>query len=206
MSVLRILVVDDHQLLREGIAGVVADELDMHMVGEAATGGEAIRQFEQSRPDVTLMDLRLPDMTGIAAMTEIRKIASDARVIILTTYEGDAQAQRAFKAGAAGYLLKSTLRKELISTIRSVHAGERRVPTAVASDIARQFAGDILSDREVEVLRLVAEGKSNKGVALCLRVTEDAIKGHMKNILAKLRANDRTHAVTIAFQRGIIEL
>ncbi len=200
------MAVDDHQLLREGIAGVIEDEPGMVLVGEASNGTEAIRLFREHRPDVTLMDLRLPDMTGIDAMVEILRHSPRARVIILTTYRGDAQAQRALNAGAAGYLLKDTMRKELVNTIRLVHDGVLHVPAEIASDIARHFASDALSGREVEVLRLVADGNSNKGVASRLRVTEDAIKGHMKSILAKLQANDRTHAVTIALQRGIIDL
>jgi DNA-binding NarL/FixJ family response regulator len=201
-----VLSVDDHQLLREGIAAVITAEPGMRLVGEASTGAGAIAQWSALRPDVTLMDLRLPDMTGIDAMIEIRKVFPCARIIILTTYEGDAQAQRALSAGAAGYLLKSTMRKELVSTIRLVHSGGHHIPCDVAEAIARHLPIDALSEREIQVLRLVAEGNSNRGAAVRLGVTEDTVKGHMKNILAKLQANDRTHAVTIALQRGIIDI
>ncbi len=201
-----ILAVDDHQLVREGIAGVIDDEPGMRLVADAASGEEAIRLFRVHRPAVTLMDLRLPDIDGIDAMIAIREDFPNARVVILTTYPGDAQARRALKAGASGYLLKSMLRKELIDTIRLVHGGRRHVPAEVASDIAEHLDSESLSDREVQVLRLVAGGNANKRIAAALLVTEDTVKAHMKNILAKLMANDRTHAVTIALKRGIIDV
>ncbi|MEO8937336.1 MAG: response regulator transcription factor [Burkholderiaceae bacterium] len=197
---------DDHQLLREGIAGVVEDEPGMRMVAEASTGAEAIRLFRAVRPDITLMDLLLPDMSGIDAMIEIRKDFPKAQVIILTTYRGDAQSLRALQAGASGYLLKSMLRKDLVETIRLVHSGIRHVPAEVASDIAEHLLSQPLTDREIQVLRLVAIGNSNKRVAMHLGVSEDTVKAHMKNISSKLMANDRTHAVTIALKRGIIDM
>ena len=203
---IRVMAVDDHQLILEGIAGVIDDESDMRMVGDASTGDEAIRMFRAVRPDVTLMDLRLPDMSGIEAMTAIRQDFPTARVIILTTYRGDALAHRALKAGASAYLLKGSLRKELINTIRLVHGGKRHVPADVASDIATHLLSTPLSAREVEVLQLVAAGNSNKRVALHLEVSEGTVKAHLKSILSKLMANDRTHAVTIALKRGIIDM
>lgn len=176
------------------------------LVAEAATGAEAIECFRRVRPDVTLMDVRMPDMDGIEAMIAIRREFPDARVIVLTTYPGDVQARRAIDAGAMGYLLKSMLRKELVETIRAVHAGERRISTEVASALERHQADGALTGRELEVLRHVALGRSNKRVAAELSISEDTVKVHMKNILAKLGASDRTHAVTIAFKRNIIDL
>ncbi|MCM5681512.1 response regulator transcription factor [Schlegelella sp. S2-27] len=201
-----VLVVDDHPLLREGIAGVIADQPDMRLVGEATSGEEAIECFERLRPAVTLMDVRMAEMSGIDAMIAIRDRFPDARVIILTTYRGDVQAMRAIKAGAAGYLLKSMLRKELLETIRTVHRGQRCIPQEIAADLARHFGDDALSEREVGVLRLVAAGNSNKRIAGLLEISEETVKAHMRSILAKLGANDRTHAVTIALKRGIIEV
>lgn len=201
-----VMTVDDHQLMREGLAAVLTAEPGIRLLADASTGAEAIQRFRDLRPDVTLMDLRLPDMSGIEAMLEIRRDFPDARIVILTTYKGDVQVQRALKAGAAGYLLKSTMRNELIETVHRVHAGARHLPVDVASDIARHYLSDALSDREVDVLRLVAQGKSNKAVATTLNLTENTIKGHMKSIIAKLKANDRTHAVMIGLQRGIIEM
>ena len=205
-SVIQILTVDDHPLLREGIAALVSTQSDMKLVSEAANGHEAIEQFRKHRPDVTLMDLQMPQMSGIDAIAAIRAEFPDARIVVLTTYAGDVQVLRALKAGARAYLLKSLLRKELLETIRVVHAGQKRLPPEVASEIAGHAADDALTAREIDVLRLIASGNANKEVAALLSITEETVKGHVKNILAKLGANDRTHAVTIAIKRGIIEL
>lgn len=203
---IRILAVDDHQLLREGIAAVLHGQEDMTLVGQAASGQEAVEGFRRLRPDVTLMDLRMPDMSGIEAISAIRSEFPNARIIVLTTYAGDAQAAAALKAGAAGYLLKNLVRKELIETIRAVHAGKRRVPAEIATEIAEHVADDALTDREIEVLRRVAAGKSNKLIAAELDISEGTVKTHMKSILPKLDASDRTHAVTIALKRGILDI
>jgi DNA-binding NarL/FixJ family response regulator len=203
---IRILTVDDHQLLREGIAAVLEVQEDMTLIGEASTGREAIESFRRLKPDVTLMDLRMPDMNGIEAITAIRAEFPRARVIVLTTYAGDAQAAAALKAGASGYLLKNLVRKELIETIRAVHAGKRRVPAEIATEIAEHVADDALTDREIEVLRGVASGKSNKLIAAELDISEGTVKTHMKSILPKLDATDRTHAVIIALKRGILDI
>lgn len=200
-----VLAVDDHPLLREGIAAVIEGEEDIELAAEAASGKEAIHLFRIHRPDVTLMDLQMPDMNGIDTMTAIRSEFPAARFIVLTTYQGDVQALRALKAGAAGYLLKNMLRKELLDTIRIVHSGKRRIPPEIAAELADHVTEDALSEREIEVLRRVATGNSNKVIAAQLRVSEATIKGHMKSILAKLGANDRTHAVTIALKRGFID-
>ncbi len=205
-SRIRILTVDDHPLLREGIAAVLANETDMVVVAEASNGREAIEQFRTHRPDVTLMDLQMPVMNGTDAILAIRKDFPHARFIVLTTYKGDAQAVRAFKAGASGYLLKSMVRKELVETIRSVHGGKKRIPPEIAVEMAEHHTDDALTEREVEVLREVAAGNANKVVAFHLSVSEETVKAHMKSILSKLGANDRTHAVTIALKRGIIEI
>jgi DNA-binding NarL/FixJ family response regulator len=202
---IRIMAVDDHPLLREGIAAVLQDEPDMVLVAEATNGDDAIRSFRQHRPDVTLMDIQMPGMSGIDAMTAIRTEFPNARFIVLTTYEGDVQALRALKAGASGYLLKSMLRKELLETIRIVDSGKRRIPPEVAAELADHLADDALSAREMEILRQVASGNSNKLIAAQLRISEATVKGHMKNVLSKLGANDRTHAVTIAIKRGFID-
>ena len=203
---IRILCVDDHQLLREGIAAVVEGQPDMRLVGEATNGREAIESFRRQRPDVTLMDLRMPDMNGIEAITAIRAEFPTARIIVLTTYAGDALAVEALRAGASGYLLKNLLRKELIETIRAVHAGRRRIPPEVAAEIAEHAADDALTAREIEVLRRVAAGKSNKMIAAELTISENTVKAHMQSILPKLDASDRTHAVIIALKRGILHV
>jgi DNA-binding NarL/FixJ family response regulator len=203
---IRVLTVDDHQLLREGIAAVIEGQKDMTLVAQASNGQEAVESFRRLRPDVTLMDLRMPDMSGIEAITAIRSEFRDARIVVLTTYAGDAQAAAALKAGAVGYLLKSLVRKELLETIRAVHAGKRRVPPEIATEIAEHVADDALTAREVEVLRRVAAGKSNKLIAAELDISEGTVKTHMKSILPKLDASDRTHAVMIALRRGILDL
>lgn len=200
-----ILTVDDHPLLREGIAAVLLGESDITLIAEATGGHEAIELFRLHRPDVTLMDLQMPDMNGIDAILAIRHEFPRARFIVLTTYQGDVQALRALKAGASGYLLKSMLRKELLDTIRTVHAGGRRIPPEIAAELADHVMDDTLSDREVAVLRRVAAGNSNKIIASQLSVSEATVKGHMKSILSKLGANDRTHAVTIALKRGFLD-
>jgi DNA-binding NarL/FixJ family response regulator len=203
---IRVLAVDDHPLLREGIATLLAAQPDMKLVAEASNGREAIEQYRTHRPDVILMDLQMPEMNGVDAMIAICSEFPAARVIVLTTYTGDVQVMRALKAGARGYLLKNLLRKELLETIRVVHAGQKRIPPDVASQLAEHATDETLSAREIEVLRLVAGGNANKEIAAQLSITEETVKGHIKNILAKLGANDRTHAVTIGLKRGIIDL
>jgi DNA-binding NarL/FixJ family response regulator len=203
---IRILAVDDHAVLRDGIAALVAPEPDLVMAGEAANGAEAIEAFRRLRPDVTLMDLQMPVMGGIDAINEIRAEVPDARIIVLTTYEGDAQAVRALKAGAWAYLLKSSLRKELLDTIRLVHSGRRYVPAEIAQEIAIHAAQEPLSAREISILKLVAEGKANKVIAWELSLSEDTVKAHLRSIFSKLDVNDRTQAVTAALRRGIISL
>jgi DNA-binding NarL/FixJ family response regulator len=203
---IRILAVDDHPVLREGIAAVLASENDMLLVAEANNGRDAIEQFRTHRPDVTLMDLQMPLMSGTDAIVAIRREFPDARIIVLTTYSGDAQAARAFKAGAYGYLLKNMVRKELVETIRTVHGGRKRVPPDVAVELAEHHADDALTEREIEILRQVASGSGNKTAADNLHISEETVKAHLRSIFSKLGANDRTHAVTIALKRGIIEL
>lgn len=202
---IRILAVDDHPLLREGIAAAISGEEDIELIAEAVNGRQAIELFRHHRPDITLMDLQMPDMNGIEAIVAIRNEFPAARFVVLTTYQGDVQALRALKAGASGYLLKSMLRKDLLDTIRIVHAGKRRIPPEIASELANHMMEDALTEREIEVLRRVASGNSNKIIGAQLNVSEATIKGHMKSILSKLGANDRTHAVTIAIKRGFID-
>jgi DNA-binding NarL/FixJ family response regulator len=202
---IRVLTVDDHPLLRSGIEAVLQRAEDILVVGEAANGREAVESFRILRPDVTLMDLQMPVMNGIDAILNIRTDYPAARFVVLTTYEGDVQALRALKAGATGYLLKSMLREELIDTIRTIHAGRRRIPSEIAAGIVEHVAEDALTDREIEVLRKVASGTSNKVIASQLSLSEATVKCHMKSILSKLGANDRTHAVTIALKRGFLD-
>ena len=205
-KLIRILTVDDHPLLREGIAALVASQSDMEVVAEASTGREALEQFRKHHPNITLMDLQMPEMKGVDAMIAIRGEFPEARIIVLTTYTGDVQVLRALKAGARAYLLKGLLRKELLETIRAVHAGQKRVSPELAADLAEHAGEEFLSAREIEVLRLIAEGNANKQIADQLLIAEETVKGHVKNILAKLSARDRTHAVTIGIKRGIIQL
>src|SRR6202050_3082663 len=205
-SLIRILAVDDHPMLREGIAALLASQSDMKLVGEASNGREALEQFRKHRPDLTLMDLQMPDMDGIEAMVAICSEFPEARIIVLTTYAGDLQGLRALKAGARAFLLKGLLRKELLETIRAVHAGQKRLPPEIAAEIAEHATHDRLTPREIDVLRLIAGGNANKEIAAQLSLTEETVKGHVKNILAKLDANDRTHAVTIGLKRGVIEI
>lgn len=202
---IRVLTVDDHPLMRRGIAGEVNEQPDMRVVAEAVDGKEAVTVFREQRPDVTLMDLRMPNSTGLQAIIEIRQEFSDARFIVLTTVAGDIQVVRAFEAGARGYLLKNLLRTELVDTIRAVHAGKKKIPSEVAQLLADHYTEDDLTEREVEILQGVAKGNSNKIVAGHLNISENTVKNHVKSILSKLGANDRTHAVVIALQRGIIE-
>jgi len=206
ISQIRILAVDDHPIVRQGIAGLVGVQQDMAVVGEASNGREAIQQFRTHRPDVTLMDLQMPEMNGLDALIAIRTEFPDARVIVLTTYAGDTQILRALKAGAQAYLLKNTLHKELMETIRAVHAGKKTLSPEVSYQIAEHATDDLLTPAEILVLRLIAAGNANKQIADHLSITEETVKSRVKSILSKLGANDRTHAATIGLKRGIIEL
>jgi DNA-binding NarL/FixJ family response regulator len=203
---IRVLIVDDHPMLREGVSAVLEMQPDMVIVGEAETGDEAIEQFDALRPDITLMDLQMPGKNGVMAIEAIRKRHPDARIIVLTTFTGDAQAMHALRAGAAGYLLKSSLRKELLDAIRNVHSGRRHLNPDVAADIALHAIDDPLTTREIDILQLIASGNANKEIARHLQLSEDTIKSHIKSIFAKLYVSDRTHAVTVAARRGIIDL
>jgi len=203
---IRVLVVDDHPIVRDGIARLIGTQSDMELIAEAADGREAIEQFRKHRPDITLMDLLMPAMSGIDAIGAIRDEFPEARIIVLTTYGGDVQVSRALKAGAHGYLLKGSLRKELLENIRAVHEGHKRITSELAAEIADHSSDHLLTPREISVLKLIAGGNSNKEVAAQLSVTEESVKGYVKRILDKLDANDRTHAVTIGLKRGIIDL
>ncbi len=203
---IRILAVDDHPLLREGVAALVATQPDLSLVAEAASGQEAIEQYRRTRPDVTLMDLQMPNSNGIDAIIAIRSEFPDARIVVLTTYAGDALARRALQAGAQAYVLKGLVRKELLDTIRDVYRGSMRIHSEVATQIAAHISGELLSEREIQVLKLVAAGNSNRAISTTLSISEETAKTHVRSILAKLGANDRTHAVTLGLRRGIIEL
>src|SRR6266568_8126719 len=205
-SPIRILAVDDHLLIRVGIATLVSPESDMKLVGEASNGREGIAKFRECLPDVTLMDLQMPDMNGIDAMIAIRDECPDARFIVLTTYTGDVQVFRALKAGAQAYVMKNLVHKELLQTIRTVHRGRKTMSPEVAAQVAAYAGDEALTSREIDVLRLIAAGCANKEIAAQLSITEETVKSRVKNILLKLGANDRTHAVTIGLKRGIIEL
>ena len=204
-SPIRILSVDDHPLIRQGVASLVAIQADMNLIAEAANGREAIQQFHRHRPDITLMDLQMPEMNGLDAIIAIRGEFPEARIIVLTTYAGDVQALRALKAGARAYLLKDSLHKELLTTIRAVHAGKKSLSPEVSFQLAEHATDDALTSAEVRVLRLIAAGNANKEIAAQLSTSEDTVKGQVRNILSKLDAKDRTHAAMIGLKRGIIE-
>jgi DNA-binding NarL/FixJ family response regulator len=203
---IRVFSVDDHPLLREGIAAVINNERDMQVIGQAANGKDAVQEFKKYQPDVTLMDLRLPDMSGIDAMIAIRTEFPDARVILLTTFEGDVEIKRALEAGARGYLLKSMPPKELIEVIRQVHAGKKRIPPQLAAQLAEHMSDEALTTREIEVLGQIAGGNRNRDIAEQLFISEETVKVHIKHIMEKLGASDRTEAVAIGIRRGIIQL
>jgi DNA-binding NarL/FixJ family response regulator len=205
-NLIRILTVDDHPLLRKGIAALVNGEPDLKLVAEASNGKEAIAAFRSHKPEITLMDLQMPEMDGLEAIEAIRTEFPEARIIVLTTYSGDTQVLRALKAGARGYVLKGHVHKELLDAIRAVHAGQKRIPPEIAAELADHATDDALTEREIDVLRLIATGNANKQIADRLSIGEATVKSHVTNILSKLSANDRAHAVTIGLQRGIIAL
>lgn len=205
-NLIRVLTVDDHPLMRKGIAALVNAEPDLKLVAEASNGKEAIDAFRSHRPDVTLMDLQMPELNGLEAIAAIREEFTEARIIVLTTYSGDINALRALKAGARGYILKGHVHKELLDTIRAVHAGHKRIPPEIAAALADHATDDPLTEREIDVVRLIGAGNSNKQIADQLSIGEATVKSHVTNILSKLGANDRAHSVTIALKRGIIEL
>jgi DNA-binding NarL/FixJ family response regulator len=205
-GLIRILTVDDHPILRKGIASLVNAEADMKLVAEASSGREAVELYRLHRPDVALMDLQMPEMNGAEAISEIQSEFQDARIIVLTTYSGDAQILKALRAGARAYILKGHVHRELLETIRAVHAGQKRIPPDIAAQVADHATDDALSPREIDVLRLIAAGNSNKLIADQLSIGEATVKSHVANILSKLGANDRAHAVTIGLKRGMIEL
>jgi len=205
-SPIGILAVDDHPIFRHGIIGLLADQPDMKLLAQASSGLEAIQQFRSHRPDITLMDLQMPEMNGLDAIIAIRGEFPDAKIIVLTTYSGDVQVLRAIKAGARAYLLKNTLHKSLLETIRAVHSGKKALSPEASFELAEHATDDALTPGEVEILRLIAAGNANKQIADQLSITEETVKGRVKNILSKLNANDRTHAATIGLRRGIIEL
>lgn len=205
-KLIRILTVDDHPLLREGIAALVNAESDMKLVAEASGGWEALEKYRLHRPDVTLMDIQMPGVNGVEAISLIQAEFPGARIIVLTTYSGDAQVVAALRAGARGYILKGQVHRELLETIRAVHAGQKRIPPEIAAELAQHVADDDLTPREIDVLRLIAAGNANKQIADQLSIGEATVKSHVTNILSKLGANDRAHAVTIGLKRGIIEL
>ena len=205
-GLIRVLVVDDHPLVREGIARQIELEPDMSLVAEASNGREAIQQFREHRPDITLMDLQMPEMGGLDALIAIRNEFPDARILVLTTYKGDVQIMRALQAGARGYLLKNSLNEELMGAIRAVHGGRKALSAEASVEIAEHATDDPLTPAELRVLRLIAEGKANKEIAAQLSVSEETVKGQVRNILSKLGANDRTHAAMIGVARGMVEL
>ena len=205
-SPIRVFSVDDHPLLREGIAALVNSQPDMVLIGQGATGAEAIQQFKEQLPDVTLLDLRLPDMSGIDVLIAIRSQFPEARIIMLTTFEGDVEIQRALQAGARGYLLKNMPPTELLEVIRQVHAGKKRIPPEIASQLLEHMSDEVLTEREIEVLRQVADGNRNREIAERLFISEETVKVHIKHIMEKLGASDRTQAVSIGLRRGIIQL
>ncbi|HXO60798.1 MAG TPA: response regulator transcription factor [Candidatus Acidoferrales bacterium] len=205
-SRIRVFSVDDHPLLREGIAAIINNQQDMQVIAQAANGQDAIQHFKKHQPDVTLMDLRLPDMSGIDAMVAIRAEFPEARIILLTTFEGDMEIKRALEAGARGYLLKSMPPKELVEAIRQVHAGKKRIPPQLAAQLAEHMSDEALTTREIEVLAQIAGGNRNRDIAEQLFISEETVKVHIKHIMEKLGASDRTQAVAIGIRRGIIQL